>query len=361
MTAYIKSKPIGKYTRRLWFFYEMLSGRELPLEDCRMGNYIDALDDRHYFTLRNGQKSPRHRVVNNLPGVSDFCPVVRRTENLTRMESIDLRKKCDEIITAYPESLIRRALGYLYRKETKSSFAIEQVHPNASRIERFIAALALAENEDFCEKEHLISLQNRIVDPRFQDKDYRVIQNFVGQTVVYQRERVHYVSPKPEDLARLMSGLVATNQRMKTGAVSAVVHAAVVAYGLVFLHPFEDGNGRIHRFLIHNILSLRGSIPKGMIFPVSATMLKNPADYDASLEAFSRPLMQVVEYPRQALLEIIDMPDRLMDQFIQFCLQHHGCLSERKGASHFDFLTDAELHEMEMAVQVGYSLEPSTE
>jgi len=27
-----------------------------------------------------------------------------------------------------------------------------------------------------------------------------------------------------------------------------IVHAAVIGYAFVFLHPFEDGNGRIHRF-----------------------------------------------------------------------------------------------------------------
>jgi len=70
-------------------------------------------------------------------------------------------------------------------------------------------------------------------------------------------------------------------------AVSAVVHAAAVAYGFVFLHPFEDGNGRIHRFLIHNVLARRGFTPEGIMFPVSASMLKNLADDDASLEAFS--------------------------------------------------------------------------
>ena len=62
------------------------------------------------------------------------------------------------------------------------------------------------------------------------------------------------------------------------------------------MHPFEDGNGRIHRFLIHNILSRRGFTPKGIMFPVSAAMLKEPAKYDASLEAFSRPLMTFIDY-----------------------------------------------------------------
>jgi len=67
-------------------------------------------------------------------------------------------------------------------------------------------------------------------------------------------------------------------------------------YGFVFLHPFEDGNGRIHRFLIHNILARRKYTPPGFIFPVSAVMLKNLAGYDGSLESFSRALMALVEY-----------------------------------------------------------------
>ncbi|MDO8948253.1 MAG: hypothetical protein Q7U88_14030 [Desulfocapsaceae bacterium] len=51
--------------------------------------------------------------------------------------------------------------------------------------------------------------------------------------------------------------------------------------------------GRIHRFLIHDILSRRGLIPKGLMFPVSAAMLKNPALYDSPLELFSRSIMSL--------------------------------------------------------------------
>jgi Fic family protein len=233
----------------------------------------------------------------------------------------------------------------------------------------------------------LLALQNRIVDPRFQDSDYRSSQNYIGQTVSFQNEVIHFVCPKPDDIPNLMSGLIECHNRMKTGNVSPVIHAAAISYGFVFLHPFEDGNGRIHRFLIHNILSLQGMVPRGLMFPVSAVMVKNPADYDTSLETFSRPLLELISYhldetgqmtvendtacwyqymdmtpqaealyefitktieeelvaeltflanydhTRKEIQDIIDMPDRLIDLFIQLCLQNNGNLSAGKRAT----------------------------
>jgi len=408
LIEYIKTKPTGKYARRIWFFYEFLTENQLPIDDMTTGNYVDALETNDYFTVQNGERSPRHRIVNNLLGPRSFCPVVRKTEKLLELDSAVLQKRCEEIVTAYPPQLLRRALSYLYKKETKSSFEIEQVKSNASRTEKFIASLELAEQEDFCEKSRLIELQNRIVDPRFADNDYRVTQNYVGQTVGYQKELIHYVCPKPEDLPSLMEGLLACHDRMKTGGIPPVIHAAVIAYGFVFLHPFEDGNGRIHRFLIHNILALQQMVPRGLMFPLSAVMLKSPEEYDGSLEAFSKPLLQVIDYQldelgsmtvegesapwyssmdmtaqaealsefvrrtieeelvqeldflanydatKKAIQDIIDMPDRLIDLFIQLCLQGNGKLSARKRASHFDFLTDEELDAMERSVKDSY-------
>src|SRR5690606_7699316 len=159
--------------------------------------------------------------------------------------------------------------SYLYTKETKSSFEIERIRPDANRTERFITLLQLAEEQDFCEKARLVDLQNRIVDPRFADDDYRTTQNYIGETIVMGRERVHFACPKPADVPDLMEGLIAAHQRMSAGGVHPVLHAAAIAYGFVFLHPFDDGNGRIHRFLIHNILARSGFTPEGLMFPVS--------------------------------------------------------------------------------------------
>lgn len=405
LSEYIKNKPTGKYVRRMWFFYEFLTGKLLPVNDSSTGNYIDALETKQYYTIHKGEKLSRYRIVNNLIGTKEFCPIIRRTERLSKLDSANLHKKCVDIITTYPTELLRRALSYLYNKETKSSFEIENVQPNASRMEKFIVSLELAEKEDFCTKERLVELQNLIVDPRFKESDYRWSQNYAGQTITFQKEIIHFISPKPDDLANLMNGLIDSHWRMKNGNVSPVIHAAAISYGFVFLHPFEDGNGRIHRFLIHNILSLQGMVPQGLMFPVSAVMLKNPEHYDASLEAFSRPLLGLIDYridemghmtvesetaywyqyidmtaqaealyefitttieeeiveelrflatydtTKKAILEIIDMPDRLIDLFIQLCKQNNGTLSATKRSAHFNFLTDTELSEMEAAVK----------
>jgi len=409
IAAWVSSKPTGKYARRVWFLYEFLAGRELPLPDLSKGNYIELLESDRYYTTTPNRRVQRQRVFDNLLGGRAFCPIIRRTEKLATMEGIDLRKRCEEVVSSYPPELLRRALSYLYNKETRSSFEIEHIKPNASRTERFIGLLEVAEHKDFCEKTLLIDVQNRIVDPRFRDTDYRANQNYVGQSVSYQKQLVHYVCPKPGDLPELMDGLLFAHQVMKEGAVPAIIHAAAISYGFVFMHPFEDGNGRIHRFLIHNILFLRGAIPKGLMFPVSAAMLKNPALYDHSLEAFSNPLMRIVEYDlddlgrmtvqgetgrlyrhidmtaqaealydfvkltiehelveeldflvnydrtKQAVQEIVDMPDRLIDLFIQLCLQNNGRLSAKERESHFGFLTDEEVDGMVNAVQEGYA------
>ena len=406
--AYVRSRPTGKYARRLWFLYELFTGRRLSLDDLKQGNYVDLLEPEDYYTVSPARQVRRQRINDNLLGDHRFCPTVRRSESLRRFEGIDFGQRCHAVLGSYPPELLKRALSYLYTKETKSSFEIEHIKPSANRTERFIALLHLAEQEDFCDKAPLVDLQNRIVDPRFAEDDYRKRQNYVGETVAWQQERVHFACPKPEDVPNLMAGLIAAHQRMAEDDVHAVVHATTVAYGFVFLHPFEDGNGRIHRFLIHNILARGGFTPEGLMFPVSAAMLRNPGEYDASLEAFSGPLMPLVEYEldeeghmtvtndttvwyrfidmtaqaealftfiektietdlgeelsflanydrtKAAVQAIVDMPDREIDLFIRFCLQNNGRLSGRKRVSHFDFLTDEEVAEMEQAVQAAY-------
>ena len=412
LLAYVRSRPTGKYARRLWFLYEFLTDSRLPLDDLKQGNYVDLLEPDAYYTIESPRRVRRQRINDNLLGDRRFCPTIRRSEILRNFEAADLPVRLRGIAARYAPMLLRRALGYLFARETKSSFEIEHITPSSTRAERFAALLRLAQHEDFCSKPQLVDLQNRIVDARFRNDGYRENQNYVGETVAPGNERIHFVAPKPEDLGGLMEGLTAAHQRMAAGNVPAAIQAAAVSYGFVFLHPFEDGNGRIHRFLVHNVLARRGFSPPEVMVPVSATMLKNPADYDASLEAFAKPLMPLVEYTldadgrltvhnetavwyryidmtaqaealfrfidrtidtelaeelaflsrydaaRKAIQEIVDMPDRQIDLFIRFCSQNDGRLSARKRASHFTGLSDDEVDSMERAVQSTYGADP---
>jgi hypothetical protein len=183
-----------------------------------------------------------------------------------------------------------------------------------------------------------------------------------------------------------------------------VLAAALSAFAFVFIHPFEDGNGRIHRYLIHHILARRGYTPPGVILPISSAMLRQRHLYNAALESFSRPLLRATDwyfnqeqsvcvtndthdlyrffdatvqaeylYARleetlttdfpdelqflerfdramQAVRTIVDMPDARSRVLIQFCYQNQGHLSKSK-RSHFPELTDEEVSRIEERLQ----------
>ena len=55
-----------------------------------------------------------------------------------------------------------------------------------------------------------------------------------------------------------MQAWMSLTRRVLESRIDPVVAATVSSFAFVFIHPFEDGNGRIHRFLIHYMLSKRG-------------------------------------------------------------------------------------------------------
>mgnify|MGYP006883641348 CR=1 FL=1 len=73
-------------------------------------------------------------------------------------------------------------------------------------------------------------------------------------------------------------------------------------------------------------------------------------------EELPRELAFLASYDetKKAIQEIVDMPDRLIDLFIRFCLQNNGRLSAQKRKSHFDFLSDEEIAHIEQAVLAVY-------
>ena len=113
---FVRAKPTGIYTRRIWFLYEWLLGRELDLPAADKVAYADAVDtDLQYAGSR--QSSAWHRVRNNMPGTPEFCPLVFKTK------AIDTRT--EDVFPACERERIRRVIERRGRKDRKplSGFA----------------------------------------------------------------------------------------------------------------------------------------------------------------------------------------------------------------------------------------------
>lgn len=302
---FIAQNPNGKYTRKIGFLYEWLTGKKLQIDVEPGGSYSDLLDSDRYIT-GNSIRNSRWKINDNLLGSPDFCPIIRKTQALNKILLADFKGQIDELKAEYTHEVFARATQYLYRKETKSSYEIESEKPSPDRVNRFIAILHQAGSQPVKEtlsEKNLTGLQNAIVDPRYAQPGYRDSQNYIGQTDYRMEEIYHYICPPPMLVHSMMEGLNTVEQ--KTIGKSAVIRAAMIAFGFVFIHPFLDGNGRIHRFLIHDCLTRDGLTEKGFIIPVSAHMLNNIKDYDEALEDFSKPLMTRISFKTEANGQVI--------------------------------------------------------
>ena len=206
-----------------------------------------------------------------------------------------------------------------------------------------------------------------------------------------------------------MSGLLEASKQMETTGFHPLLTAAAIAFGFVFIHPFVDGNGRIHRYIIHHLLSAMKYSPQGIIFPVSASILERIEDYRKVLERYSHQLLDFIEWEKtkdnnvnvlndtidfyryfdataqaEFLCECVDdtihkiipqevaylqkydamklwldnnyqMPDKMVALLIRFLEQNNGSLSKRAKEKEFALLTDEELKEIEENYQVYFT------
>ncbi len=403
IVEYIKAKPNGKYPRIIGFLYEFVTGKSIDIE-VTSTNYQDILDSSRYVT-GNIAKNAKWKVNDNLLGSKEYCPIIRKTTELKELLEWNIEEAIENLRHEYSPEIFNRASYYLYKKESKSSSAIEKEEPSQDKMDRFITLLEEAGQKSFEEslsEKELVRIQNAIVDPRYADSRFRDFQNYVGQTMRDYSQKIHYVSPPPQFVASLMQGIVDLNK--KNTSTETIIKATIVSFGYVYIHPFEDGNGRIHRFLIHDILVRDGIVPKSTILPVSAQILANIDEYDSTLEILSNLIQRKVKYdinesgemtvnnpseieglyrfpdltihaiflaraiqltvnkdiPEELLFlkrydelkrhiqSIVDMPNNKVDRMILFLHQNKGKLASRK-RKFYKELSNGEIEQMEQA------------
>ena len=185
---------------------------------------------------------------------------------------------------------------------------IEGENPPQDRVRRWGRVIGEAGRKPM-DVHELLRLQQIVIgDDRFVHLGLRKAGGFVGE---HDRDTgaplPDHISARHEDLAALIDGMVAFD-REKAADLDPVIAAAVLAFGFVYAHPFEDGNGRIHRYLIHHILASRGFNPPGVVFPISAAILDRIGGYRLVLESYSQRLLPLIKWrpTRDGNVEILN-------------------------------------------------------
>ena len=398
---WVRAQPTSAYARRVWFLYEWINGTRLNLPDAPPAPYANVLDDTRQFAV-DGETVTRYRVRNNLPGSPDFCPLIRRSEALAASLGQDLAAEARNTIQRTAPDLVARAAAFLLLEDSKASYVIEGERPPQDRIQRWGQAIGEAGRQPLSAEE-LLRLQRLVIGPaRFTRFGWRTEAGFVGP-----RDRETnaplpaHIGARPDDIAPLIRGLLAYNERCERQNLDAVIAAAAIAFGFVFIHPFEDGNGRIHRWLVHHVLARRGFNPPGVAFPVSAVFLEHIQRYREILEHYSLPRLALTEWEtipslnvnvlnqtrdvfrffdatsqaeflaesvvetirhalpreidylrrydqaRRQIESFVEMPDSTFDLMMGFLRQNQGHFSQRARAGEFSQLTDDEAASIE--------------
>ncbi len=293
----VRARPTGKYTRRIWFLYEWLMDARLDLPDSSKVKAVPVVNPKLQFAPETGPLSRRHRVRNNLSGTQRFCPMVRRTPELDRYAQMRLDVEARNVIGRIHPDVVRRAATLLSYRDSKASFQIEGERPRQDRRLRWARATADAGRWELTVHD-LTRLQKIVIgDTRFLQPGLRTEGGWIGE-----RDRVTmdpvpaHISARPEDLPDLMQGLVEYASQAAATSLNPVAVAAALSFGFVYIHPFEDGNGRLHRWLIHHALARAGYNPPDLVFPVSVPMLRRITDYREVLTSYSREVLPLVDW-----------------------------------------------------------------
>ncbi len=402
LLALVTIEPLGQYSRRIWFLLEWVSG--MPIvgkSDISKKSYVPVVDTKLQFAVA-GIKSPRHLVVNNLPGTNQFCALIRKTDKIEQHLSRNYVEENRKQLAGIRKDIIQRASAFLLLKDSKASFTIEGESPTSKRAVRWGTAIGQAGLNDLS-KEELIRLQQLVIENTlFVQMGLRKKGGFVGEHDRVSGEPIpDHISAKSQDLDYLVDGLIDVNKLFIKDDIHAVLAAAVIAFGFVFIHPFEDGNGRIHRYLIHHMLAKKQFADQGIIFPVSSSILDHINDYQKVLESYSKPLLNLIEWvetkdhnvevtnetkdyyrffdatkPTEFLFDCVadtiknivpreinylanydafkaymeeefEMPDKLISVLVRFLEQNQGVLSERAKEKEFSMLTEREVKRIE--------------
>jgi len=150
-------EPLSRYSRKIWFLYEWLTQKVLAIPDLKRGNYVQLIDEKLQYAIGEGVRSKRHRIINNLPGTINFCPLIHKTQKLEDYIREDLSARTSQLISGVHRDILLRTSAFLLLKDSKASFSIEGEVPSHARASRWGRVIGQAGTKQLS-KDELIRL-----------------------------------------------------------------------------------------------------------------------------------------------------------------------------------------------------------
>ncbi|MDE2121438.1 MAG: Fic family protein, partial [Betaproteobacteria bacterium] len=269
----IATAPNGVYLRKAGYLWERFTGQrlELPKGVVVAAPYARMFEPQAYV-CGPSRREAKWRIDFNGIGDLDYCPTVRRTPELARLLETDILRQAREFAQDVPRETLDRALSWAYLSETEGSYAIEREIPSRDKAAAFARLLRHADDPREITEAYLADLQSAMItNPLGREFQFRTEQNRLqrGPGAV----GITYVPPQPERARQLQHAWMRLANRwdheQPPAPLAPLVRASILSFGLVFIHPFMDGNGRLSRFLIHRVLARSGALPGGFLLPIS--------------------------------------------------------------------------------------------
>lgn len=238
------------------FVPDLLAALPLQLEGSRAGLVSEAED------------AIRRLNAVAKPGLVPLARLLLRTESIASSKIEGMQLGVRELARAEARMESGGTASATAREILDNIAAMELAVADAAAAERFGVSDIIAIHQRLMATAPNATIAGRI----------RTQQNWIGGND-YNPCGADFVPPPPDDVPRLLDDLCAA---VNDDLLPPLVQAALVHAQFETIHPFDDGNGRAGRALIHVVLRRRGIAPS-YVPPISVVLSTARDRYIAGL------------------------------------------------------------------------------
>lgn len=269
----------GRYEDRIWHHDPTLHAPARYRRACSYRTFIPdplagmqiRLDGEIAGLVADAEQAVRRLNASPEPALAPLARLLLRTESIASSKVEGLQVDAGRLARAEVKQVAGRKVG----AESAEILA---------NIEAMELAIAGSATVSVVEVEHIRAIHERLMRGDRMRKiagKLRTTQNWIGGND-HNPCGADFVPPPPELVEGLLVDLCAA---INDELLPPLVQAALVHAQFETIHPFDDGNGRTGRALIHVVLKRRG-VAEQFIPPVSVVLARGRDRYIDGLTAF---------------------------------------------------------------------------